>query len=85
MSGTQLTQLANEYEIVRGVIDRIKTALGRQEELLPELEQKKADSVLKYKTAEKARRQQQRIEEINQLLVWSQVAEKEGVSIWNRC
>lgn len=80
LNGTQLTQLANEYTTVSDVIKKIEVSLNQQGQALPELEEKKKEQVEKYKLAEKAREQMKKLEQINKLMVWSQVTDKENVS-----
>lgn len=80
LNGTQLTQLANEYTTVSDVIKKIEVSLNQQVQALPELEEKKKEQVEKYKLAEKAREQMKKLEQINKLMVWSQVTDKENVS-----
>lgn len=80
LNGTQLTQLATEYEVVQNVIYKIGNAIDQQAEALPELAEKKKEQVEKYRLAEKAREQMQKLEQINKLMVWSQVVGKERVS-----
>ena len=78
LRGTQLSQLAHEYELIQSNIQRMRRALGRVQEVLPELEQEAREANAKWQLVEQARAEQEKLDGLKDELVWSQVIAKEG-------
>lgn len=77
MHGTQLTQLRTDFENVRESIDTAHITLQRKKEGLPVLEEKAGEAQRRYEEAEEVRDISQKIDELNNELVWSQIIAKE--------
>lgn len=77
LRGTQLTQLAQEYELIQTNIQRMKRALAITEETLPELERDAREANAKWRLVEQARAEQEKLNALKDELVWSQVIAKE--------
>ncbi|KAI8088130.1 RecF/RecN/SMC [Thamnidium elegans] len=77
MHGTQLTQLRSDFENVRESLDTAHITLQRKKEGLPILEEKAGEAQRRYEEAEEVRDISQKIDELNNELVWSQIISKE--------
>ena len=77
LRGTQLTQLAQEYELIQTNIQRMKRAMVTTEELLPDLEREAREANAKWQLVEQARAEQEKLNSLKDELVWSQVIAKE--------
>jgi len=79
LRGTQLTQLAQEYELIQTNIQRMKRAIALTEDILPELERDAREANAKWRLIEQARAEQEKLDALKEELVWSQVIAKEKV------
>ncbi|GAA5800817.1 hypothetical protein HPULCUR_006256 [Helicostylum pulchrum] len=77
MHGTQLTQLRTDFENVRESLDTAHITLQRKKEGLPILEEKAGEAQRRYEEAEEVRDISQKIDELSNELVWSQIISKE--------
>ncbi|PKI84171.1 Smc6p [Malassezia vespertilionis] len=77
LRGTQLTQLAQEYEMIQVNIQRMKRVLARTQEVLPDLEHEAREANARWRLVEQARREQDKLNSLKDELVWSQVIAKE--------
>ncbi|WFD34498.1 RNA helicase [Malassezia cuniculi] len=77
LRGTQLSQLAHEYELIQSNIQRMRRALARSQDVLPELEQAAREANAKWQLIEQARAEQEKLDSLKDELVWSQVIAKE--------
>ena len=77
LRGTQLTQLAQEYELIQTNIQRMKRAMVTTEEILPDLERDAREANAKWQLVEQARAEQEKLNSLKDELVWSQVIAKE--------
>jgi len=77
LRGTQLTQLANEYEVVKTNIAKIKSVVERKKQVLPDLETRAREATARYDTIQKRREQAEKLETYRNTYVWAQVAAKE--------
>ncbi|WFC99623.1 RNA helicase [Malassezia yamatoensis] len=78
LRGTQLTQLAQEYELIQTNIQRMKRTMARTEQLLPDLEQDAREANAQWQLVEQARAEQEKLNSMKDELVWSQVIAKEN-------
>lgn len=77
LRGTQLTQLAQEYELIQTNIQRMRRTLALAEEALPDLERAARDASARWQQIEHARAEQAKLDALKEELVWSQVIAKE--------
>ncbi|UZJ52289.1 hypothetical protein CBS101457_001609 [Exobasidium rhododendri] len=77
LRGTQLAQLASEYDIVQANMQRIRLAVGRGEEALPALAEKAREANSQLEVLQRARNQKDQIQTLRSEIVWAYVAEKE--------
>lgn len=77
LRGTQLTQLAQEYELIQTNIQRMKRAMAVTEDVLPDLERDAREANAKWQQIEQARVEQEKLDQLKEELVWSQVIAKE--------
>lgn len=77
LRGTQLTQLAQEYELIQTNILRMKRAMATTEDVLPDLERAAREANAKWQLVEQARAEQEKLNSLKDELVWSQVIAKE--------
>ncbi|CCU99378.1 unnamed protein product [Malassezia sympodialis ATCC 42132] len=77
LRGTQLTQLAQEYELIQTNIQRMRRAMTLTEDALPDLERAARDANARWQEIEQMRRAQEKLDALKEELVWSQVIAKE--------
>ncbi|KAE8226470.1 hypothetical protein CF319_g926 [Tilletia indica] len=77
LKGTQLNQLAGEYESINQAVAQMKTAVSKHEELLPDLEKQVREAMNRYKVLDKARSRKEELVKLQEQMVWSQVIAKE--------
>lgn len=78
LRGTQLTQLAQEYELIQTNIQRMKRAMAATEDILPDLEREAREANAQWQLVEQARAEQEKLNGLKDELVWSQVIAKEA-------
>ncbi|KAG8954943.1 Structural maintenance of chromosomes protein 6 [Tulasnella sp. 424] len=76
LQGTQLTQLAEEYELIRSNVRKIQSAVSQQKEALPQMEEAAREAETKLSEAHKARGQKDRLQALKHELAWAHVAGK---------
>ncbi|KAG8896480.1 Structural maintenance of chromosomes protein 6, partial [Tulasnella sp. 408] len=76
LQGTQLTQLAEEYELIRSNVRKIQSAVSQQKEALPQMEEAAREAETKLTEAHKARGQKSRLQAAKNELAWAHVAGK---------
>ncbi|KAG8911751.1 Structural maintenance of chromosomes protein 6, partial [Tulasnella sp. 408] len=76
LQGTQLTQLAEEYELIRSNVRKIQSAVSQQKEALPQMEEAAREAETKLTEAQKARGQKSRLQAVKNELAWAHVAGK---------
>ncbi|KIO33825.1 hypothetical protein M407DRAFT_13683 [Tulasnella calospora MUT 4182] len=84
LQGTQLTQLAEEYELIRSNVRKIQSAVSQQKEALPQMEEAAREAETKLSEAQKARGQKTRLQAFKNELAWAHVAGKYEVSTFGR-
>ncbi|KAI8376349.1 uncharacterized protein BYT42DRAFT_574286 [Radiomyces spectabilis] len=77
MRGTQLAQLAEDYDAVRESIDITRTILERKKQFLPDLQKKAKEAEIRFKEMLETREIDTKIDELNNELVWAQIIRKE--------
>ncbi|KAJ3717146.1 hypothetical protein C8R42DRAFT_645031 [Lentinula raphanica] len=77
LRGTQLSQLAAEYEICLENITNTTKVLQNKKEAIPDLKQAFREATLKYQEAAQALKQKERARELKTELAWAHVREKE--------
>ncbi|CAD6976177.1 unnamed protein product [Tilletia controversa] len=77
LKGTQLNQLATEYDSIDQAVKQMKTAVSKHEELLPDLEKQVREAMNRYKVLDKARSRKEELVKLQEQMVWSQVIAKE--------
>lgn len=77
MRGTQLAQLAADYDLVRESIDTTKAIIERKSKFLPDLHRRAKEAEEKYKQMLAMKEIDTRIDDLNNELVWSQIIGKE--------
>lgn len=77
LRGTQLTQLAQEYELIQTNIQRMRRAMTLTEDTLPDLERAAREANAQWQEIEQTRRAQEKLDALKEELVWSQVIAKE--------
>lgn len=80
LHGTQLTQLRNDFETIRESLDTSSVTLERKSEGLPALREAAIEAQHKYASLEDAQNIDDRIDALNNELVWSQIIVKEKES-----
>lgn len=81
MHGTQLTHLQNDFESVRESLDTARATLDRKKQGLPALAAKADEARRRYEDIEAAKEIEDKIDVLNNELVWSQIINKEKESI----
>ncbi|KAG8976150.1 Structural maintenance of chromosomes protein 6, partial [Tulasnella sp. 427] len=76
LQGTQLTQLAEEYELIRSNVRKIQLAVSQQKEALPQMEEAAREAETKLSEAQKAKNQKARLQTLKNELAWAHVAGK---------
>ncbi|CAG8456372.1 2856_t:CDS:10 [Racocetra fulgida] len=77
MKGTQLTQLSEDYELIRESIETTQNIIKHKKEVLPDLLRAAKDAEAKYKDMEKARELEVMVSNLKDQMAWAQVEEKE--------
>ncbi|CAO3611465.1 unnamed protein product [Mucor hiemalis] len=77
LHGTQLTQLRNEFETIRESLDTSVVTLQRKSESLPMLREQAMEAQRRYTDLENVQNIDDKIDELNNELVWSQIIVKE--------
>ncbi|CEP11990.1 hypothetical protein [Parasitella parasitica] len=77
MHGTQLTHLQSDYEAIRQGIENNKQLLDRKREALQILQNNAAEAQRKYEDMQAAKEVENKIDELSNELVWSQIIIKE--------
>lgn len=77
LHGTQLTQLRNEFETIRESLDTSVVTLQRKSESLPRLREEAMEAQRRYTDLENVQNIDDKIDELNNQLVWSQIIVKE--------
>lgn len=77
MHGTQLTQLQNDFAIIRESLGTASSTLKRKKEGLSSLQVRAAEAQRKYEDMQAAKEVESKIDELNNELVWSQIIRKE--------
>ncbi|KAL7325356.1 Structural maintenance of chromosomes protein 6, variant 3 [Mucor circinelloides] len=77
MHGTQLTQLQDDFTIIRESLETAHKTLKRKREGLSSLQVKAAEAQRKYEDMQAAKEVENKIDELNNELVWSQIIRKE--------
>lgn len=78
LSGTQLSQLSEEYEACMANINATGKLLAVKKEALPDLEARLREATARYEEADKARVQRERLDELKRESAWSLVADKKA-------
>ncbi|KAF9389172.1 Structural maintenance of chromosomes protein 6 [Podila verticillata] len=77
MRGTQLTQLSQDYELVRECIDTMQTTLKTKREILPELFQLAKSAQARFKDMQAAATLELKMEGLKHQVAWAQIDEME--------
>ncbi|GAN06536.1 P-loop containing nucleoside triphosphate hydrolase protein [Mucor ambiguus] len=77
MHGTQLTQLQNDFTVIRESLSTASSTVKRKQEGLSSLQVKAAEAQRKYEDMQAAKEVESKIDELNNELVWSQIIRKE--------
>ncbi|RUP50873.1 hypothetical protein BC936DRAFT_137276, partial [Jimgerdemannia flammicorona] len=77
MKGTQLTQLCEDYEIIRESIATTKAIITRKKTMLPELEREAREARTKLKDMQEAHQLNKRLEDLKKECCWAQIKMKE--------
>lgn len=77
MRGTQLTQLSQDYELVRECIDTMQTTLKTKREILPELFQLAKSAQSRFKDMQAAATLELKMEGLKHQVAWAQIEEME--------
>ncbi|TCD69031.1 Structural maintenance of chromosomes protein 6 [Steccherinum ochraceum] len=77
LRGTQLSQLSEEYSLCLENITQMQKSLVHKGDAVPDLEDAVREAAAKYEEAKKARRQKDRLDELNKELAWSYVVGKQ--------
>ncbi|KAL1918810.1 uncharacterized protein VTP21DRAFT_2832 [Calcarisporiella thermophila] len=78
LKGTQLAQLAEDYEIIRQTIDITKAGIKRKKEVFPEMLNAAKEAEERYKQMAKARDLELQVQTLKNEMCWAQVEEKEN-------
>ncbi|CAG8444247.1 9168_t:CDS:10 [Diversispora eburnea] len=77
MKGTQLTQLSEDYELIRESIDTTQNIIKNKKEVLPYLHKQAREAEARFKDMEKARELEVLVSSLKDQIAWAQVEEKE--------
>ncbi|CAG8497689.1 11743_t:CDS:10 [Ambispora leptoticha] len=77
--GTQLTQLSEDYELIRDSINTSQRIIKKKKEILPELHRAAKDAEDRYKNMQKARELELILDKLKNEMAWAQVEEVEQV------
>ncbi|CAG8433302.1 13049_t:CDS:10 [Ambispora gerdemannii] len=77
--GTQLTQLSEDYELIRDSINTSLRIIKKKKEILPELHRAAKDAEDRYKNMQKARELELSLDKLKNEMAWAQVEEVEQV------
>ncbi|RHZ75652.1 hypothetical protein Glove_212g65 [Diversispora epigaea] len=77
MKGTQLTQLSEDYELIRESIDTTQNIIKNKKEVLPYLHKQAREAEARFKDMEKARELEVLVSSLKDQMAWAQVEEKE--------
>jgi chromosome segregation ATPase len=77
MHGTQLTHLQNDFDSVRESLETARATLERKKQGLPALEAKANEAQRRYEDIAAAQEVEDKIDVLNNELVWSQIISKE--------
>ncbi|CAI2162914.1 7525_t:CDS:10 [Funneliformis geosporum] len=75
--GTQLTQLSEDYELIRESIDTTQNIIKYKKEVIPELLKEAREAEARYKDMQKARELELTVASLKNQMAWAQVEEKE--------
>lgn len=84
MHGTQLTQLSNDFEVIRESLEVAYTTLKRKKEGLSSLQNKAAEAQRNYEDMQAAKEIETKIDDLNNELVWAQIISKEKEAAHNQ-
>ncbi|CAG8528894.1 39994_t:CDS:10 [Gigaspora margarita] len=77
MKGTQLTQLSEDYELIRESIETTQNIIKHKKDVLPDLHRAAKDAEARYKDMQKARELELIVSGLKDQIAWAQVEEKE--------
>src|SRR4051794_41002861 len=77
MKGTQLTQLSEDYELIRESIETTQNIIKCKKEVLPDLHKEAKEAEAKYKDMQRARELELTVASLKNQMAWAQVEEKE--------
>ncbi|CAG8590107.1 10002_t:CDS:10 [Acaulospora morrowiae] len=77
MKGTQLTQLSEDYELIRESIEITLNIIKHKKEVLPDLHKQAKEAEARYQDIQKARELGLRVSSLKDQMAWAQVEEKE--------
>lgn len=77
LKGTQLSQLAEEYQTCIENVDHTAKILNQKKDVIPDLRNAYNEAVSRYREAEKARDQKAKVDELKKELAWAFVNTKE--------
>ncbi|KAI7904464.1 uncharacterized protein BX663DRAFT_505119 [Cokeromyces recurvatus] len=77
MLGTQLAQLQRDFEAVRESLETARETLDRKKQSLPALQAKANEAQKEYEDIQEAKQIDEKIDVLNNELVWSQIIQKE--------
>ncbi|RIA90797.1 P-loop containing nucleoside triphosphate hydrolase protein [Glomus cerebriforme] len=77
MKGTQLTQLSEDYELIRESIETTRNIIKYKKEALPDLFKEAKEAEVKYKDMRRARELELTVTSLKNQMAWAQVEEKE--------
>ncbi|KAG1468450.1 hypothetical protein G6F56_003822 [Rhizopus delemar] len=77
MHGTQLTQLRNDFDSVRESLETARTTIERKKQALPELLERANEAARRQQDVQEAKEIDNKIDILNNELVWSQINLKE--------
>ncbi|KAI9485269.1 MAG: P-loop containing nucleoside triphosphate hydrolase protein [Benjaminiella poitrasii] len=77
MLGTQLAQLQRDFETVRESLETARETLDRKKQGLPALQAKANEAQKQYEDINEAKQVEEKIDILNNELVWSQIIQKE--------
>lgn len=78
LKGTLLTQLKEEYDLIRENCSKTKAVLGKKKENIEELEMRYKDAEARHQKAQNLADAQDAIRELKREMAWAHVADKEG-------
>ncbi|KAL0078931.1 P-loop containing nucleoside triphosphate hydrolase protein [Phycomyces blakesleeanus] len=77
MRATLLSSLMEDYDVVRESIDTTRTIVERKKQCLPDLQKKALEAEARYKGMIEAREIDDKIDNLNNEIVWAQIIAKE--------